>query len=147
MNMMKVQRWLDEILINPMLDEIEQEEKIIQLTDLIRFLETYKPSIEIMDYTKSVNIVKDEFIRKGILFFDRKVFSNPSVYSSFFSHSYLEIIKIQNNIDELWFVFVDDSLNSGDQKILDFFKENNVKDLYDEVFLFDFFESLVNKIS
>lgn len=144
---MKVQTWFDEVLVNPMLNEEQQEEKIIQLTDLLRFIESYKPSMEILDYSKSINIVMDDYVRKGIMFYDYKLLQDPLFFSSFFSQSYLEILKIQNNVNELWFVFVDDNLNSDNQKIVEFVKENDVKDLYDEVFLFDFFESQTQNFS
>lgn len=147
MNMMKVQKWFDEVLINPLLNEEQQEEKIIQLTDLLRFIESYKPSMEILDYSKSINIVKDDYLRKGIVFYDYKLLQNPLSFSSYFTQSYLEILKIQNNLNELWFVFVNDNLNSDNQKIVEFVKENEVKDLYDEVFFFDFFESQTQKFS
>lgn len=145
--MMYVQKWFDEVLLNPMLDEEQQEIKIIQLTDLIRFTESYKPSIEIIDYSHSVNVVRDENVRKGILFYDQKLLKNPSMYSSFLTKSYIEILKIQNNVHELWFVFVDDNLNSESQNIEKFIKENNVAELYDKVFLFDFFESKTKRLA
>lgn len=144
---MYVQKWFDEVLLNPMLDEEQQEIKIIQLTDLIRFTESYKPSIEIIDYSHSVNVVRDENIRKGILFYDQKLLKNPSMYSSFLTKSYIEILKIQNNVHELWFVFVDDNLNADRQNIEKFIKENNVMEMYDRVFLFDFFESQTNRLA
>lgn len=144
---MYVQKWFDEVLLNPMLDEEQQEIKIIQLTDLIRFTESYKPSIEIIDYSHSVNVVRDENIRKGILFYDQKLIKNPSMYSSFLTKSYIEILKIQNNVHELWFVFVDDNLNSESQNVEKFIKENNVTEMYDQVFLFDFFESKTKRLA
>lgn len=147
MKVMYVQKWFDEVLLNPMLDEEQQELKIIQLTDLIRFTESYKPSIEIIDYSHSLNVVRDENIRKGILFYDHKLLKNPLMYSSFLTKSYIEILKIQNNVHELWFVFVDDSLNAGSHDIKEFIKENNVAEIYDEVFLFDFFESQTHKLA
>ncbi len=143
---MYAQKWFDEVLLNPMLDEEQQEIKIIQLTDLIRFVESYNPSIEIIGYSHSLNIVSDENIRKGILFYDYKLLQHPLFFSSFFSHSYLEILKIQNNVHELWFVFVDDNLNAECQNIEKFIKENNVAEMYDKVFLFDFFESKASKL-
>lgn len=144
---MYVQEWFDEVLLNSMLDEEQQELKIIQLTDLIRFTESYKPSIEIIDYSHSLNIVRDENIRKGILFYDRKLLKNPLMYSSFLTKSYIEILKIRNNVHELWFVFVDDSLNAENHDIKEFIEENNVAEIYDEVFLFDFFESQTYKLA
>lgn len=144
---MYVQKWFDEVLLNPTLDEEQQEIKIIQLTDLIRFTESYKPSIEIIDYSHSVNVVRDENVRKGILFYDQKLLKNPSMYSSFLTKSYIEILKIQNNVHELWFVFVDDNLNAECQNIEKFIKDNNVAKIYDQVFHFDFFESKTNRLA
>lgn len=144
---MHIQKWFDEVLLNTILNEEQQETKIIQLTDLIRFIESYKPSIEILDYSQSLNVIKDENIRKGILFYDRKLLKNPSKFSPFLTQSYIDILKTQNNVQELWFVFVEDRLNTSDYDIKKYIQQNNLTEIFDKVFVFDFFDSQVTQLT
>lgn len=51
----------------------QQEEKVIQLIDLHHFIESYNQSLKVIDYINHpINIIEDNGIKKGILFYDLK---------------------------------------------------------------------------
>lgn len=119
----------------------QQEEKIIQLIDLHHFIECFNEPIKIINYfNSSVNIVEENGVRKGILFYELK-------YSTLLRHAELEMFKKQNNLNELWFVFVEENTNTNFQCHFDFVLKKDIKIFYDKIFVFNFFQSAISTLS
>jgi hypothetical protein len=122
------------------MSESQQEEKIIQLIDLHHFIECYNQSMKVIDYVNNpVNIIEEEGIKKGILFYDLKFSSPLNPYES-------EEFKKQNKLQELWFVFVEEDTRTSPGQHSDFIIENGVEIFYDKIFVFNFFQSTINII-
>lgn len=119
----------------------QQEEKIIQLIDLHHFIESFGEPLIIISYlNSSVNIVEERGIRKGILFYDMK-------YSSLIHPKELIEFKVQNNLDELWFVIVEERFNMNFNLYSEFIFDNDIKIFYDKLFVFNFFQSVITPLS
>lgn len=122
------------------MSESQQEEKIIQLIDLHHFIECYNQSLKVIDYVNNpVNIIEENGIKKGILFYDLKFSSPLNPYQS-------EEFKKQNQLQELWFVFVEEDMKTSPSLHSDFIIENGVEIFYDKIFVFNFFQSTINTI-
>ncbi len=118
----------------------QQEEKVIQLIDLHHFTECYNHRIKILDYIHhSINIIEEDGILKGILFYDMK-HSNPFDWNAF------EEFKRRNQLKEIWFVFVEENLISDSACYTDFIIENSIEIFYDRIFRFNFFQSSIQKL-
>lgn len=59
-----------QIMDNPHLSGRQQNEKMIQVFDLCHFIEIYKQSLKIVDYSRTINVIEEDCIRKGIYFYD-----------------------------------------------------------------------------
>lgn len=118
----------------------QQEEKIIQLIDLHHFVECYHDPIRILDYIHHpINIIENEDIRKGILFYDVR-HSQPIDWNAF------EEFKRRNQLKELWFVFVEEDVVTDPARYTDFIIENSTDLLYDRIFRFNFFQSAIQQL-
>ncbi|WP_326984050.1 hypothetical protein VUJ46_05765 [Chryseobacterium sp. MYb264] len=122
------------------LSDSQQEEKIIQLIDLHHFVECYNQSLQVIDYINNpVNIIEENGIRKGILFYDLKFSSPLNPYES-------EAFKKQHHLQEVWFVFVEEDTKALSSKHSEFINENAVDIFYDKIFVFNFFQSVIKVI-
>lgn len=122
------------------LSDSQQEEKIIQLIDLHHFVECYNQSLRVIDYVNNpVNIIEEGGIRKGILFYDVKFSSPLNPYES-------ESFKKENQLQELWFVFVEEDAKTSPNQHADFIIENALEIFYDKIFVFNFFQSIIKVI-
>lgn len=118
----------------------QKEEKVIQLIDLHHFIECYNSKIKMINYTHHpINIIEENGIKKGILFYDLK-------HSSLFDLNAYESFKRQHHLQELWFVFVEEEMNTNTHLYTDFIIENSIEIFYDNIFLFNFFQSTIKKI-
>ena len=119
------------------MSDSQQEEKIIQLIDLHHFIECYNESLKVIDYVNNpINIIEENNIRKGILFYDLKFSAPLNPYSS-------EEFKKQHKLQELWFVFVEEDIKTHPSQHSDFIIENGIEIFYDKIFVFSFFQSLI----
>ncbi|MCJ7932350.1 MAG: hypothetical protein MUW56_01625 [Chryseobacterium sp.] len=117
--------------------ESQQEEKVIQLIDLHHFVECFDPKIEIVSYLRHpINIIKQNNLSLGILFYDLK-------YSSFPDSNISEEFKRKYNLSELWFVFVEEDFVDETASHSDCIIENSLDIFYDRIFLFNFFQSSI----
>ena len=118
----------------------QQEEKVIQLIDLHHFIESYNQSLKVIDYIHHpINIIEENGVKKGILFYDMK-YSHPlDIYES-------ELFKNHHQIKELWFVFVEEESISQVEKYINFIQINAIHTFYDRIFMFNFFQSTINVI-
>lgn len=118
----------------------QQEEKVIQLIDLHHFIESYNQSLKVIDYIHHpINIIEENGVKKGILFYDMKHSHALDIYES-------ELFKNQHEIQELWFVFVEEDSVSQVDKYINFMQLNAIETFYDRIFMFNFFQSTINAI-
>lgn len=118
----------------------QQEEKVIQLIDLHHFIESYNQSLKVIDYIHHpINIIEENGVKKGILFYDMKHSHALDIYES-------ELFKSHHQIQELWFVFVEEENASKAEKYMDFIQLNAIETFYDRIFMFNFFQSTINAI-
>ena len=118
----------------------QQEEKVIQLIDLHHFIESYNQSLKVIDYIHHpINIIEENGVKKGILFYDMKHSHALDIYES-------ELFKNHHQIQELWFVFVEEENISKAEKYIDFIQLNAIETFYDRIFMFNFFQSTINVI-
>ncbi|MCX2452549.1 hypothetical protein OQX61_14830 [Pedobacter sp. PLR] len=137
----------EQITESPWLGESQQEEKIIQLADLCRFISSYKPTISIEDaFSHKINVIVEEGVRKGVFFIDSKAVLQSSFDFSLFNSSALAAFKAKTCTRELWIVFVKDPLCSGVNSFTSFIEKRNIASFYDKIFCFDFFESKIQTL-
>jgi len=118
----------------------QQEEKVIQLIDLHHFIASYNESLKVIDYIHHpINIIEENGVKKGILFYDMKHSHALDIYES-------ELFKNHHQIQELWFVFVEEENVSKAEKYVDFIQLNAIETFYDRIFMFNFFQSTINAI-
>lgn len=118
----------------------QQEEKVIQLIDLHHFIESYNQSLKVIDYIHHpINIIEENGVKKGILFYDMKHSHALDIYES-------ELFKNHHQIQELWFVFVEEESVSQVEKYVNFIQLNAIEIFYDRIFMFNFFQSTINAI-
>lgn len=118
----------------------QQEEKIIQLIDLHHFIESYNQSLKVIDYIHHpINIIEENGVKKGILFYDMKHSHALDIFES-------ELFKNHHQIQELWFVFVEEESVSQVEKYINFIQLNAIETFYDRIFMFNFFQSTINAI-
>lgn len=118
----------------------QQEEKVIQLIDLHHFIESYNQSLKVIDYIHHpINIIEENGVKKGILFYDMKHSHALDIYES-------ELFKNHHQIQELWFVFVEEESISQVEKYINFIQLNAIETFYDRIFMFNFFQSTINAI-
>ncbi|ASK29778.1 hypothetical protein CEY12_06500 [Chryseobacterium sp. T16E-39] len=118
----------------------QQEEKVIQLIDLHHFIECYNPDIKIINNIHhSVNIIEENNIKNGILFYDLKHSSSLDLY-------HCEAFKQQHQLQEMWFVFVEEDHRINTNHRIDFIIENSLEIFYDRLFIFNFFQSTIKQL-
>lgn len=118
----------------------QQEEKVIQLIDLHHFIASYNESLKVIDYIHHpINIIEENGVKKGILFYDMKHSHALDIYES-------ELFKDHHQIQELWFVFVEEENISKAEKYMDFIQLNAIETFYDRIFMFNFFQSTIDAI-
>ncbi|MBK1897060.1 hypothetical protein [Chryseobacterium paridis] len=118
----------------------QQEEKVIQLIDLHHFIECYNPDIKIFNSIHhSINIIEENGIKKGILFYDLNHSSPVDLYQC-------EEFKQQHQLQEMWFVFVEEDTRNTMNHHIDFIIENSLEIFYDRIFIFNFFQSTINSL-
>ncbi|OBW42156.1 hypothetical protein AB670_01452 [Chryseobacterium sp. MOF25P] len=118
----------------------QQEEKVIQLIDLHHFIASYNESLKVIDYIHHpINIIEENGEKKGVLFYDMKHSHALDIYES-------ELFKSHHQIQELWFVFVEEENASKAEKYMDFIQLNAIETFYDRIFMFNFFQSTINAI-
>ena len=114
--------------IPSVLDENEKEEKIIQIIDCT---------------TNKINIIEYKNERIGILFCELKKVVDPlPFYETFYDIFHSE--KSDNR--ELWFVFVEENSMVNFKQFVDFIEEHKLSSLFDKIFLFQFFQSVIHQL-
>lgn len=120
--------------------DYQQEKKIIQLIDLHHFIESYDQCLKVLDYIHHpINIIDDNGVKKGVLFYDLKHDLPLHLISS-------EIFKKKQDLQELWFVFVEEDQAINFKRHIDFLIENNIELFYNKIFIFNFFQSVIHTL-
>ena len=146
MDQEKFQSMAEQVIANPCLTLVQQEDKIIQLVDLVHFIECYKSSIDIIDYMHhEINVVDDNGLKKGIFFCDFKKSSTGSPDISLHNQFTIEAFREYTRVKELWFVFVT-RFATDFRPFIDYIAKNNIDTFYDKIFLFDFFQPAVHEL-
>lgn len=130
--------------IPSVLNEDEKEEKIIQIVDLMRFITCYNADMKIIDCSNGkINTVEYQNQKIGILFFELKKFTEPlPLYETFYDICHTT----KSKTEELWFVFVEENSTSNFRQFIDFIEEHKLSSLFDKIFLFQFFQSVINQL-
>jgi len=138
------QEFITQIMDDRLLSEVQQEEKIIQVFDLFRFIRIYKQPLKINDYRDMINIVDEDGIQKGIYFCDLLCNTRYSFDRLLYMPSELISLRKILRIKELWFVIIEESFYTGDLTTSkEFIKTNKVANLYDKIFYFNSSQSTI----
>ena len=121
-----------------------QEEMITKIADLSRFIQSYDPSIEIINWMlHHISIIRHSGVNKGIIFCDH---TTQSSANSNDSNADLINIKIQEGLKELWLVEIY-SCTSGELRSFNNRIEDQSQDkIYDKIFGLDFLRSRIRII-
>ncbi|TCC98268.1 hypothetical protein [Pedobacter psychroterrae] len=138
------QEFITQIMDDGLLSEVQQEEKIIQVFDLFRFIRIYKQPLTVNDYRDTINIVDENGVQKGIYFCDLLCNTRYSFDRLLYMPSELISLRKILKIKELWFVIIEESFYAGDLKASkEFIKNNKVANLYDKIFYFNSSQSTI----
>lgn len=146
MNLERYQELTTKVIDEQFLTGIELEKKIIQVCDLCHFIQVYNKSLQVVDYSHSINVIKDDEIYNGVYFFDLLYCSKHPFDKSFYQQSKSNFKGIRNrlNIKELWFVIVVENFFKDDlADSQEFIKQNRIDSLYDKIFYFNFSQSTI----
>jgi len=145
MNIENFQKILDRI--DPGLNKDEKRDKMIQIADSSHFMECYSTKLTLLDCVQyEINIVDYDGIKAGILFCDLSKLKKSAFHPSLYTPLSSDFFREQINIEEFWFVFVEETLNAHLKKFTDFIKEHKLSDYYNRIFLFSFFESNIRRL-
>lgn len=142
-----LQEFIAGILDDSHLSGKQREEKMVQVFDLCCFVETYKPSIKIVDFSKKINVVEEEGIRKGIYFCELAYDTKPPGYMKFCKQKELIVLAHQLDTKEMWLVIVEESFCSNDMAASrEFLRNNDIDGICDRIFYFNFSQSIIKTI-
>ncbi|WP_042721363.1 hypothetical protein [Flavobacterium sp. B17] len=143
---MKVESFLKivEEIEHSCLSAEQQEEMITKVADLSRFIQSYDPSIEIVNWMRyRVSIIRHSGASKGIIFCDHKDLFSASTY---YSNANLADFKKNDQLEDLWLVVIS---SCGANNLRSFKKVINAQSLdkiYDKIFSLNFLQSEVQII-
>ncbi|WP_144281738.1 hypothetical protein [Chryseobacterium echinoideorum] len=121
-----------------------QEEMIKKIADLSRFIQSFDPSIEIINWMRyKFTIINHSGTNKGIIFCDHTDRSSESAY--YFNASLAEIKKLEQ-LKELWLVLIIDSASQELKLFRDIIENKSPDNIYDKIFSLDFLRSEVQII-
>ncbi len=128
--------------INLDVDEMIDEQKVIQLVDLTRFIEAYGQPLDFEDSDPSgMNIVKSKQQKIGIYFHD---FSDDN--ASIIKND-LPSFRTNNEIDEFWLVMVQTQSTNHFKNYIQLIESEDINSFYEKVYLFDFFNAKILQLS
>lgn len=124
----------------------QKNDKLIQLIDINKFISGYNSEeIEMVDcLSSSVNIINIKENLSGLVFYELDSFFNESFHKNLARELLLKT-KLERKLNELWLIFVKDDYRnttvSIEPKQLSAFTN-----LFEQIFLFDFHKSSIQKI-
>ncbi|MBW3520434.1 hypothetical protein [Flavobacterium sp. NKUCC04_CG] len=124
----------------------QKNDKLIQLIDINKFISGYhSEEIEMVDcLSSSVNIINIKENLSGLVFYELDSFFNESFHKNLARELLLKT-KLERKLNELWLIFVKDDYRnttvSIEPKQLSAFTN-----LFEQIFLFDFHKSSIQKI-
>ncbi|MXN91202.1 hypothetical protein GR160_08170 [Flavobacterium sp. Sd200] len=141
MSFNKLQLLADEICNMPIC-EAEKEELLMQAAGLIRFAECYDKEIIIKEHRGVLSIIGHKSNNSGVVLFDARhagaLMPIPAVN--------IQAIKQAKEVKEFWFVYIADYKEHVQQKVRDFIDANNLRTVYDRLFVFDFFKATIHTL-
>lgn len=125
------------------LTEGQQEKMITKVADLSRFIQSYNPSIEIIDWMRpKISIIKHSGVNIGVMLCDASRCSDLSSLSNINLIDY----KKREQLKELWLVAVNGSLSQNLKLFTGITEVSSLDRIYDKIFSFDFLQSRVRII-
>ncbi len=141
MHLKNFEQLADQVLDNPLLTDEQQEEKIIQLADISRFITDYNPNLQVLDITdKEFILIEDEGIRKGIALCDSVTMFQTSGHS-IFNHVAIDNFKIKQSITDMWLIYIEDTFTQNETVFDRYLKKAKVEKFYNKIFTFHFFQA------
>lgn len=124
----------------------QKNDKLIQIIDVNEFINGYNAEkIEMVDcLSSSVNIISIKDKLSGIVFYELDSFLNQTFHKNLAS-DLLSSTKMEKNLHELWLIFVKDDYNETKTNIKPT-ELSDFKNLFDQIFLFDFHRSSIEKL-
>jgi hypothetical protein len=140
MNPNEFQHLVEKSVLQYPLSEPQQEERIIELADLVHFVDCFRPSLRIgYDQPFGFNIVEERESRIGVIMREGSHSSGQQIFTS---EDDLTILKRNEDLESIWLVIVNSSLYTNDK-----YRESLASNLpgtsFDHVFSFDFFAQQV----
>lgn len=131
----------DQVLDNPLLTGEEQEQKIIQLADVSRFITDYNPHLQVLDITdKQFILIDDQGIRKGIALCDSVTMFQTN-RDSIFNPEAIDNFKIKQSITDMWLVYIEDAFTQNEHVFSRFLNKAKIETRYNKIFTFHFFQA------
>lgn len=116
----------------------QQEELITKVADLSRFIQSYDPSIEIINWMwYKVSIIKHAGTTKGIIFCDATYLDSERSYCS---NANLADFKKNKHLKELWLVMINSSASQGLKSFTDIIEDKALNNIYDKIFSLNFLQ-------
>lgn len=143
---MKVESFLKivEEIENSCLSAECREEMITKISDLSRFIQSYDPSIEVINWmVHHISIIRHSGVNKGVIFCDH---TKRSSANSNDSNANLINIKNQEGLQELWLVEISSCTSGELRSFINRIEDKSLDKIYDKIFSLDFLRSQVKII-
>ncbi|WP_346984576.1 hypothetical protein [Chryseobacterium sp. POE27] len=122
----------------------QQEEMITKVADLSRFIQSYDPSIEIINWMRyKGSIIKYSGTNTGVIFCDD---TKLPLTRANYSNAGLIDFKKRENLKELWLVVVSSCASNDLRSFKSLITDKSRDKIYDKIFSFDFLQSRVQII-
>ncbi|MCG2612836.1 hypothetical protein LZZ85_01045 [Terrimonas sp. NA20] len=117
-----------------------QEERIIELADLVHFVHNFRPSLRInQDQPLGFNIVEEQEDRIGVILREKRLSGDQDLFTS---DEDLATLKRNEDLKSIWLVLVSSSLHTNNRSAEGL--PSDLPDTYfDHIFSFDFFTQTV----
>ncbi len=124
----------------------QKNDKLIQLIDINKFINGYhSEEIEMVDcLSSSVNIINVKEKLSGVVFYELDSFLNESFHKNLARELLLKT-KLERKLSELWLIFVKDDYRNTTVSI-EPKQLSSFTNLFEQIFLFDFHKSSIQKI-
>ncbi|MET0461663.1 MAG: hypothetical protein ABW007_00860 [Chitinophagaceae bacterium] len=142
MNPNEFQQLVERSVLQYPLSEGQTEERIIELADLVHFVDCFRPSLKINDdQPVGFSIVEEQGHRIGVIMQNESDCRGPQTFAS---HNDLTTLKRMEGLESIWLVIVNSSVHGNINKTGQL--SVNLPDTgFDHVFSFHFFSHQVNQ--
>jgi hypothetical protein len=131
------QQLVEKSVLQYPLNEVQQEERIIELADLVHFVDCFRPSLKIReDQPVGFNIVEERGSRIGVIVCEEERAAEGRNHLT--SNDDLSVLKRNEDLESIWLVVVNSSLRSEKTSYSDLSLDLPAVG-FDHVFGFNFF--------